>query len=97
MGETPFYKMKGSSALGYGNQHSSTKGMPFKSPAKATETGIEEKSSKPSDLMTVDAGKDKGTVYSKATQNLINNDAPKEVIQKSKDKDVANFKASKTT
>ena len=34
MGETPFYKMKGSSALGYGNQHSSTKGMPFKSPAK---------------------------------------------------------------
>ena len=28
------YKMKGSSALGYGNQHSSTKGMPFASPAK---------------------------------------------------------------
>ena len=30
------YKMKGSSALGYGNQHSSTKGMPFASPAKDT-------------------------------------------------------------
>ena len=28
------YKMKGSSALGYGNQHSSTRGMPFASPAK---------------------------------------------------------------
>ena len=34
MSDTPFYKMKGSSALGYGNQHSSVKGMPFASPAK---------------------------------------------------------------
>ena len=30
------FKMKGSENLGYGNQHSSSRGMPFASPAKDT-------------------------------------------------------------
>jgi len=32
------YKMKGSENLGYGNQHSSSRGVPYASPAKDRET-----------------------------------------------------------
>ena len=79
MSDSPF-TMPGSQNLGRGNQ-SVSPGKYTASPAKEN------------DLVTIDAGKNKGKVVSKGTQNLINANAPKEIIEKSKSQDVADFKA----
>jgi len=59
------FKMKGSSSLGHGNQHSSSKGMPFASPAKDNDKK-EEKSIASSNTDLIKKGA--GQVWDKLTQ-----------------------------
>ena len=77
------YKMKGSSALGYGNQHSSTKGMPFASPAKDTKKDPDYDKDHQKEYDHIDYGG--GDVRHKAKSPAKHTDDPKSGSNMNKD------------